>query len=924
MSATKWSLVLHGGCANTKPDLKHRSDVTNELRKFINAACISVREGKNAKDVVVEIITALEDCQLFNAGKGAALTGDGAHELEAGIVDGRSGLYGAVACVSETKNPIVAANAMLEEGPPFLLVGQPADDMSRKRGIETVANRHFTVPLRRKHWEQKKRGANLETGDDLGTVGAIVLDRHGNLACGGSTGGLNGKPRGRIGDTAILGAGFSGAGDQILRHLVATKLARYHSSGRELGQAANRALMEFSQSDKTCAILAMDSAGTISSASTAQVFYTASSSSDSPIQVNLQPPTHPLFPHHTFHNGSQTFAGLSRRPTTKGHAHVVLQTTKHDLFSLDLDKYMQTMLEAYQVAGVLRSYYDVARCALITNGSDILSVIPLHGLEKNWEQFTCSQKEFHESFPGYISSKDGPQMDASRLEDICNKIQKISGISAAYNYRFDGEQSDQNLFARIVRGQLPQSRVWEDEEHVAFLTPFANTPGFTVLVPRTHLASDIFGLSFTEYSSLVRSAYSVAQILKLALGLSRCGMIFEGFEIDYAHIKLVPIHEKEGILETPEHPSPMTQSTFEENYAGYVTSQDGPLTKDAESLTIDAMNIRNIYQVSRIEPPKSWQKPSDHCSRVLREPWYSKVLAVQDAVFHATTQYFKNGLGYKYGLLPATTDAISSPMGLGSDSQPVPVTLFGQQTHLADSMQFALEYLLESKKACLEYITLAALFAVRILTRCISINSTTWNVSLLATSTNSVRALAGGITHLQAFVDRCRRDDGQLPRITLDQALALPGMDESTWKFAVPSQPDKGRCITRAGELQLIKHFGGAVWLTEMDHISVPFYQAFTDNTRAKARCADLLLGNEEVLGLGERHLSLLDVSEALKQHAVPAGPYKWYVEMRQTSEIQTAGWGMGVERFLAWVFQHDDIRDLAIIPRIKGLRFAP
>ena len=70
---------------------------------------------------------------------------------------------------------------------------------------------------------------------------------------------------------------------------------------------------------------------------------------------------------------------------------------------------------------------------------------------------------------------------------------------------------------------------------------------------------------------------------------------------------------------------------------------------------------------------------------------------------------------------------------------------------------------------------------------------------LVEECSDSVRALAGGITHLQAFVDRCRRDDGRLLRITLDQALTLPGMDESTWKFAVPSQPDKGRCITCAG-----------------------------------------------------------------------------------------------------------------------------
>lgn len=89
-----------------------------------------------------------------------------------------------------------------------MLVGQPADDMSKKRGFETVANQHFTAAFHRKHWEQNKREANLGKGGDPGTVGAIVLDRHRNLASGGSTGGISGKSRGRIGDTAILGPGL--------------------------------------------------------------------------------------------------------------------------------------------------------------------------------------------------------------------------------------------------------------------------------------------------------------------------------------------------------------------------------------------------------------------------------------------------------------------------------------------------------------------------------------------------------------------------------------------------------------------------------------------------------------------------------------------------------------------------------------------
>lgn len=125
-------------------------------------------------------------------------------------------------------------------------------------------------------------------------------------------------------------------------------------------------------------------------------------------------------------------------------------------------------------------------------------------------------------------------------------------------------------------------------------------------------------------------------------------------------------------------------------------------------------------------------------------------------------------------------------------------------------------------------------------------------------------------------------------------------------------------------ELKLIEHFGGAVWLTEMDHLSVPFYQAFVDEDRTKARCADILFGNGEILGLGERHVLAKDVLAALQQHEVPVDGYAWYTEIRKQKPILTTGWGMGIERFLAWVFQHDDIRDMTIVPRMKGFTFAP
>ena len=202
-------------------------------------------------------------------------------------------------------------------------------------------------------------------------------------------------------------------------------------------------------------------------------------------------------------------------------------------------------------------------------------------------------REFHEVFPGYMSSLDGPKMSDAHLDNICATIQKVSNISKPFNYRFDGDAADKNLFAQIVRGEIQQWRVWENDEHVAFLTPFANTPALTVLVPRAHLQSDIFSLEEQACSRLVAAAHTVAGILKKAFGLVRCGMIFEGFEVDYAHVKLVPIHETASPSK-----SPLRELAYEEKYQGYVTSLDGPLLipEKMASLANDTLTLRRSFE----------------------------------------------------------------------------------------------------------------------------------------------------------------------------------------------------------------------------------------------------------------------------------------------------------------------------------------
>lgn len=128
-------------------------------------------------------------------------------QLEAAIIDGASGAYGAVACLEKTKNPIDGAAAVLKAGRHAFIVGSAADDFARDSGLPMVSNDYFTTEDALLHWRERSNTLSM-SGVDLETVGAVALDTYGHLAAAGSTGGLTGKMKGRIGDTAIIGAGI--------------------------------------------------------------------------------------------------------------------------------------------------------------------------------------------------------------------------------------------------------------------------------------------------------------------------------------------------------------------------------------------------------------------------------------------------------------------------------------------------------------------------------------------------------------------------------------------------------------------------------------------------------------------------------------------------------------------------------------------
>ena len=215
-------LVIHGGAGAVKPGKqgREREQAYTEVlaQSLIAGHAVLAAEGSSI-DAVIAAIAVMEDCPLFNAGKGSVFTHDGRNELEASIMEGSTRAAGAVAGVMTIRNPIRAAHAVMTKSAHVMLIGQGAEIFAAEQGLEIVNPSYFYTQYR---WNQLQKAiakesilrdhdAGLDTlpGEDEkhGTVGAVALDRHGNLAAGTSTGGLTNKRSGRVGDSSIISAG---------------------------------------------------------------------------------------------------------------------------------------------------------------------------------------------------------------------------------------------------------------------------------------------------------------------------------------------------------------------------------------------------------------------------------------------------------------------------------------------------------------------------------------------------------------------------------------------------------------------------------------------------------------------------------------------------------------------------------------------
>lgn len=298
-------LVIHGGAgAMSRVALspEKEREFHEALQRILRSGQAILAGGGSALDAVTAAVVGLEDCPLFNAGRGAVFTSAGTHELDASIMDGSNLRTGAIANVHHIRNPVLAARKVMENSRHVFFVGEGAEAFAREQGVEMVERTYFSTPERHAQLLRVQKEtpgvASLDDGQRLasggsvgasdlpsdpldvdkkfGTVGAVALDSHGNLAAATSTGGITNKQVGRIGDAPIIGAGCyasnetcavssTGTGEMYIRLVAAYDIAaRMRYSGASLQEAAETVMyQELPSIDGKGGLIAVDAQGNI-------------------------------------------------------------------------------------------------------------------------------------------------------------------------------------------------------------------------------------------------------------------------------------------------------------------------------------------------------------------------------------------------------------------------------------------------------------------------------------------------------------------------------------------------------------------------------------------------------------------------------------------------------------------------------------
>jgi beta-aspartyl-peptidase (threonine type) len=279
-------LVIHGGAGtilkkNMTPE--REAKYRGKLSEALETGYSILKNGGSSIDAVEATIRVMEDTPLFNAGKGAVFTNQGRNEMDSSIMDGRTLNAGAVASVTNIKNPISAARKVMTESKHVMLVGRGAMLFAQEQGLQFADSAYFFTQdrwdrlMKIKEEEASQSGGLLPNGDEMkyGTVGAVAIDRNGDIAAGTSTGGLTNKRFGRVGDSPIIGAGTyannktcgvsgTGVGEYFMRNLVAYDVsAHMEYKGFSLEDAARVVMDKLTALGGDGGFVALDRGGNI-------------------------------------------------------------------------------------------------------------------------------------------------------------------------------------------------------------------------------------------------------------------------------------------------------------------------------------------------------------------------------------------------------------------------------------------------------------------------------------------------------------------------------------------------------------------------------------------------------------------------------------------------------------------------------------
>lgn len=254
---SKFAIAVHGGASGSSPFIrKNAKGIEEGLKEATVAGNHILKKGGSALDAVETAVQLLEDNPLFNAGRGSALNCRGEVEMDASIMNGKNLKAGAVSMVRRVKNPISLARLVMNKTQHVFLSGYGALEIAENEGIDLEPESYFITEHQQSVFEQFSK---RETMKDImkkrihGTVGAVALDKRGNLVAGTSTGGTSNCLPGRIGDSCIIGAGCyannktcavsgTGDGEYLIRGVIGHTISMMMEFNMSLQEACDYVL----------------------------------------------------------------------------------------------------------------------------------------------------------------------------------------------------------------------------------------------------------------------------------------------------------------------------------------------------------------------------------------------------------------------------------------------------------------------------------------------------------------------------------------------------------------------------------------------------------------------------------------------------------------------------------------------------------